>query len=683
MSTYRATGTTASNNDSSALAPGAPTGKAVGDLLILYTGNRAAAQSIASLATDWTQVGAVTDNNSLEIWVRIADGSASDTPSPDWTGTNDSWAWIEAWSDHSYTDLATIVQDVAASENSAGNANLVLPARTVSADNALLIAATSKHKTVTSNDATTVTMPAGLTKRRDLVMSGTALVVASAATQQTTATNFGGSNATVDGTAESAPTAGLVLTLKTGNPVFTVNPTVTSQTTNAYTIGGTTGGSVTVSAVAVAKDSAAPSIAQVVAGQNGAGGAAIATVSETWNGANDFVLGGSLVFPIHDLYVTDGTSLITLADEALDIPAGKQRLTLTSVHATSPYTGQGVAAGDIATIDSATDPSSYVITDEVDGTISYAAGGGTSRQLIESQVYDVSAAANLDFLFVYNNQSPTASGSVFPDPLLFQKSVAITSINLLPLVADPESDTMVVSALDVLPTGLSITASGNYPLGGTPTVYGTGFYDIEWEDQYGGTYVEAVEIQIGDLVPDVEDVVEATAITTIEAVAGFTAVAGAPVEHPTIAAGRVISTDPAIGVLVPFNQEVTYTTSLGATLFAHARASFTATGSMATIFLGPAVAVPANAVMLGGIAHSQSGWTYVANWPSSNEVYYRAGQAVRSDGAMLITTGPVEIEAGGFGYTQRGELCVTEVAPTTFHNGYGFINGPVSVTAAN
>jgi len=212
---FRAVGTIASNTNSAALTPGAPAGKQVGDLLLLYTGSRLAGEAAASI-TGWTQLFA--DNNGtgppMEIWARIADGSATDTPSPDWTGVGDSIAWIEAYSGDVYTDLATIIAHIGVVSETGGQASdIPLSSLTITTDDTLVIAYGTKQKTATSNDCTTITAGGGLTKRAQVIQTGTALMGISASMQQTTATNYDGTNFTRNGTDETANATSIVIAL--------------------------------------------------------------------------------------------------------------------------------------------------------------------------------------------------------------------------------------------------------------------------------------------------------------------------------------------------------------------------------------------------------------------------------------------------------------------------------------
>lgn len=255
---------------------------------------------------------------------------------------------------------------------------------------------------------------------------------------------------------------------------FSVNPSVTAQTAVAYTIGGTTTGSTTVSAVACKKDSTAPSIANVVAG-NCASGAAEAAQTDTWNGADSLTLGSALALPIYDIYVTDGTTLITRPDEMLDAPAGKQYITLTSVSGTSwcddfnDTASPGIAASDVLKIDTLTDPDDFAVTVDTACDLSYS--GTSARQLIQYDVYDTSAGAYMSGgpgNLWFNNLAPIPPD---PDTIIFfvPLNSAMTPVDLSPYCPDPEGDVVTVTNVDVLPAGLSIASS---TLQGTATVRG-------------------------------------------------------------------------------------------------------------------------------------------------------------------------------------------------------------------
>jgi hypothetical protein len=93
--TFRAAGTTsftASNvQNPSTLTPGAPAGKASGDLLLLVCESRSITATVAT-PTGWTLLtgfpvrSGTASGGTIYVFARIADGSGNDTPSPAWSG---------------------------------------------------------------------------------------------------------------------------------------------------------------------------------------------------------------------------------------------------------------------------------------------------------------------------------------------------------------------------------------------------------------------------------------------------------------------------------------------------------------------------------------------------------------------------------------------------------------------
>lgn len=559
---FRAAGTISSSG-----VPGQPAGKASGDLLLMVAAARAAAETLNAAPAGWTLLGdtSSTTKEQLALYCRVATADANDDVSHDfWSGTSSHRTQIAAFdggAGETFDCSTVIAHGPAVSGSDSNTADLPNAALTVTTANTVVVGVGHKQKTVTS-DGMVFALPAWADADiGEQALAGSAVAFVWSYDIQTTATTIA-SGIWDQSVEESLAYSSIVISLKAvTTAVFTVNPTVTAQDTNDYTLGGTTSGSVTVSAAACAKDTTAPTIAQVVAGNCTGNVAALAAVNEVWNGANDFILGGALPLKIYDLYATEGTNLVTLADEALDVPAGKERTTLTSVHATSPYAGSAVATGDICDTDAVTSPTSYVVTPSVDGTVEYAAGGDTSRQVIVADCHDISASAILDFTLVFNNQTCSVNQPLFEGgSFLYRKSVAITALDIKALCVDPEGDTVTAVTTSALPAGLSIAAGS---VTGTPTTCGTTNTGFQWSDLYAATYAETGTFAIGDLVPDVANVAEASAITTIQAVCSLTATAGSPVKHSTIAVGNVVSTSPTIGTLVIPTQVVIYFLSSG------------------------------------------------------------------------------------------------------------------------
>lgn len=214
---FRAAGTVSATTGTTDLTPGAPAGKQVGDLLIFSTAHRVTALSITSLSPGWTQLFAGNSGApSVEVWARIADGSATDTPTVTWSASGFKLGWIEAYSGDVYTDLATIV---AHTNNVQGGSlsSIVVPTLTVTTDNTLLYCFGAKVKTATSNDATTLTTNAGspsLVQRQQSFTSGNALMAASGSAIETTATSYDGADFTRDGTDESANYRSIIMALQ-------------------------------------------------------------------------------------------------------------------------------------------------------------------------------------------------------------------------------------------------------------------------------------------------------------------------------------------------------------------------------------------------------------------------------------------------------------------------------------
>ena len=92
---FRAAGTWSftSNNVGSPFTctPGAPTGKTVGDTLVLICESRSITATVATptgwtLHPDFPKRSGTASGGTIYVFLRIADGTATDTPSPVWTG---------------------------------------------------------------------------------------------------------------------------------------------------------------------------------------------------------------------------------------------------------------------------------------------------------------------------------------------------------------------------------------------------------------------------------------------------------------------------------------------------------------------------------------------------------------------------------------------------------------------
>lgn len=480
--TFQSVGTIAGNGAGTALSPGMPGTCSDGNLLVLFTAARAASQTLT--VTGWTEIASNTTNSSVKLLTRVRQ-SGDTSPSVDWSGADYATAQIACYSGDVYTDQATIVAHSATTNGNSNSFNYA--ALTIStADTLVLIA--GKHSKTATSDGITIDAEAGFTELGENSANGAGTqTFVWDYVQQTTATNISAGSWDPSVAAyETAGWASLTVSLKTASaspPSFSVGPTVSAQDDNDYTLSYTPSAAATFYAVAVAKDSAAPTCTQIKAGQNGSGAAAIAAVNEAVTGADTTVLGGSLTRPVHDLHAclnnAGGDSAVSsLNDECLDAPSGKQIINcpagLSSIGAGSPIEtlnasiAPDIAAGDIAICDVATTPSAFALTVGVDGQFSYSGDG--SRQYANCTFYDLSASAihadDLDWWA--NNLTPLPPE---PDSIVFRwtSGQAITPIDLSAYCIDPESDALVATQVSGLAAGLSIT---NSVVSGTPTTPG-------------------------------------------------------------------------------------------------------------------------------------------------------------------------------------------------------------------
>lgn len=231
--TFRGAGTVVVSTSGAALTPTVT--HSIGDLLILHTAQRAGAETVGAM-TGWTQLGYTNANGSLEVWGRIADGSALDGPTVDWSGTTNCDAWLEAYYGGNFTDL----DEIAVAFNAftvSSSSNLVVPSLTVPQADCLIIAASRKSKTGTSNN-NTFTAPGSFTERQEYVYSGTGNAHCSASWQQTTATNVSQASWGISGTAEALASNGLIVALATGSLVKRVKLLAHASAASAASVEG-------------------------------------------------------------------------------------------------------------------------------------------------------------------------------------------------------------------------------------------------------------------------------------------------------------------------------------------------------------------------------------------------------------------------------------------------------------
>lgn len=366
---------------------------------------------------------------------------------------------------------------------------------------------------------------------------------------------------------------------------FSVTPSVTSQTTSAYTITKTLDGAGSCTAVACAKDATAPTVAQVLAGNCTGDAAAIATVTDASCEAGTMTLGGSLTRYVHDVYVagtygSQNSSLTTLADEMLDAATGREIINgatgYTSIHANSPIVSfnasatPDIVAGDIGQCDSTTSPGACVITYTATGLYSYPGSCGSTRQTFTCNFYDTSVGdLHADTMSVcVNNASPVATP--ITGTVVLTKDAAMANFDFATYFADADDATLTYTSSDTgtgtgankRPAGTSIAAG---VWSGTPTsaTTSTGSFTITATDSCGDT--DTVDVSWGVYeqvaVPDCSALPLSTCITALDAVNldnSFTSQCSATVPVLT-----VISQDPAASTTVSQFSRVALVVSSG------------------------------------------------------------------------------------------------------------------------
>lgn len=199
-----------------------------GNLLLLYTGQRTSGAVGPTVSDGFDLLGSLSYGGpALDVWARIADGTASDTPTVDWDGTNWCFAWLERRDGGTYTDLNSIVAHVATDVGS-NSTDLRLPAFTpATVADCTVIGFASKNNTAI--DATLISH-ASLTKRTQSIATGASrLHAACGDLQQTTATDYDGTDFTINGTSENLGSRGLVLYLRTSSAAVSITDVSTGR----------------------------------------------------------------------------------------------------------------------------------------------------------------------------------------------------------------------------------------------------------------------------------------------------------------------------------------------------------------------------------------------------------------------------------------------------------------------
>lgn len=249
--------------------------RAVGDLCLLIAATRNASNALDVTPANYTAL--TTAGTGSVVYGRIATNDASDDDSLSFTSTDRSVAQIIVLrSSTGWPAIGSVLADTP----SAGASTVTgvrYRSHTISVNDLLAVQIARKNMSnAVVNPATAVAVTAGFTAAGFMANNDNAsgVLLSMQVQGQTTATSLAQNDEAVTGNSESLTSAGISFTLAgvtVSAPAFTVPATVTSQTSTAYTIGFTPDSSCTIYGVAVIAGSAAPSVAQVKAGQNGAG----------------------------------------------------------------------------------------------------------------------------------------------------------------------------------------------------------------------------------------------------------------------------------------------------------------------------------------------------------------------------------------------------------------------------
>lgn len=144
-----------------------------------------------------------------------------------------------------------------------------------------------------------------------------------------------------------------------------------------------------------------------------------------------------------------------------------------------------VAKEDFGVFPLITSPDSFVLTVDDAGVPVILSGGSTARQSAGVDVYDTSLRAWYGPVTEYvNNHAPALSGA--PSyASSYTVNAPIDALDVSLYLTDPESDEMVVTTADALPTGLELV--GNTVVG-TPTVAGVTVVTFTVSDLIGASY---------------------------------------------------------------------------------------------------------------------------------------------------------------------------------------------------
>lgn len=428
------------------LSPGAPAGKAVGDLLILATATRDNGQTLTT-PTGWTVWVGGTNVTWNYIFARIADGTAADTPTIAYTTGPRAWAQISAWTGNIHLDLASAVVAETDRYLPGAQPDVDYNALTVSVDNCLKIAFTTKNKTTLSDGMTFNAFP-GMTQLSQSIVNGTDISVYWGYHQDTTAASIGAGSQTLNGYTETLQFTSILIAIRTA---------VTGT-------GTTTQGRETVAASAPFSNT-------------GTG-----TTSQGRQTVQGYALGGT---PGFSNRVVSG----------LPWAVGEASL----LAGASPP----VVNGDIMEWETPSHPDGYVVDISSTGVPTIFSNGDDAGQYFRFNVWDTSLGVYYGQITVYvNNRAPLMLDTQ-PLTIYRPRGADIVPVDLMDYIVDPEGQNLIFTTPDSLPSALLQVDDGNGNVGnlitGTPNVAGSYAVHFTATDPAGAaTAFPLTTIEIGN-----------------------------------------------------------------------------------------------------------------------------------------------------------------------------------------
>lgn len=276
---------------------------ATGDVIVAIFAAHLGSPTI-STPGGWTDVGDSTGADQTRVFAIVATSSSMTMPSIQF-GTDYAWAYVVV-----YRGVTLSAAFAAAGRQSNTTQNIVGTAssRTPSAAGSVVLFIGNRNKTTTT-DGETYTPPTNFTLVQQHAQNGTKTSSCLCEWIQTTATvipaNSAASSNKIESTAQAQEALLLALLASvTPGPQYTADPAVTSLTSTQAVIGQTFDSDCTAYAVAVAQGSTTPSVAQVKAGQNGSGGAAVSATNSAATAATpkSLTLTGLTAGTAYDFY---------------------------------------------------------------------------------------------------------------------------------------------------------------------------------------------------------------------------------------------------------------------------------------------------------------------------------------------------------------------------------------------